>query len=414
MIFLDCRLKCSLKKLNLLLIPVLLLVVGLSFSACKKQRTGTGDGEGSSGETGAGGVENTEALSEEDYSEYEFYSSATDDASWVESLLAQIEEERIAEELRAMEESLQEYDEENEADDYYSEDEVEEQSEDSSEGASEETEAPEGDESDINEEEPEESVSEVEKFFQTEKSGTVKLQKNRELKFYEFDNEIFSQQKIDGKPVLIHSEGNSTTRYFYDEKYQLVKKETWNIPSVQNAELKKSESFEYFKDSSVVSAKTIKENGFYEKVNYNADGKLIKSERYAETEKKNYIVSRRKLSYNKDGKVLSDELTDYYYEKDNYEELEYSFVKKYTYAYNEGEIPPDFQYYENGILKMQNKYSAQKGTYTSRIFFEDGFSVKTYYEDEIRVKDIYYSGNKVLREKVYEKVEQEVEVEKAE
>ena len=112
--------------------------------------------------------------------------------------------------------------------------------------------------------------------------------------------------------------------------------------------------------------------------------------------------------------MLSDELTDYYYEKDNYEELEYSFVKKYTYAYNEGEILPDFQYYENGILKMQNKYSAQKGTYTSRIFFEDGFSVKTYYEDEIRVKDIYYSGNKVLREKVYEKVEQEVEVEKAE
>ena len=60
------------------------------------------------------------------------------------------------------------------------------------------------------------------------------------------------------------------------------------------------------------------------------------------------------------------------------------------------------QYSENGILKLRNKYSDQKGTYTSQVFFDDGFSVKTYYENNARVKEVYYSGNKVMREKIYE------------
>ena len=85
--------------------------------------------------------------------------------------------------------------------------------------------------------------------------------------------------------------------------------------------------------------------------------------------------------------------------------MDYSFAKKYTYSYNGDEIPPDFLYYENGVLKMQNKYSTTKGTYTSRIYFDDDFSVKTYYENELRVKDTYYSGNKILREKLYEERE---------
>ena len=58
---------------------------------------------------------------------------------------------------------------------------------------------------------------------------------------------------------------------------------------------------------------------------------------------------------------------------------------------------------ENDVLKMRNKYSSQKGNYTSQVFFEDDFSVKTYYIDEKKVKEVYYSGESVLRVKNYDK-----------
>ena len=59
--------------------------------------------------------ENNEAESSEDLEEkqliqlFDFYSPALDKGDWVEEVLAQVEEERIAEELSSMEESLAEY-----------------------------------------------------------------------------------------------------------------------------------------------------------------------------------------------------------------------------------------------------------------------------------------------------------------
>ena len=336
-----------------------------------------------------------EMAADEEYNQLlallDFYSPALDNGSWVEELLAHVEEERIAEELASMEESL--------------------------ESMSEETVPAEPSETEISEELPEETkeaeLSAVEKFFNEEKAGTVVHGKNSELKFYEFENEIFLPQRSDGKLVNVHVNGNSVDRYFYDEKYKLVKKESWNIPSVQSAALEKTENYEYFAESSVISKKTIETKTAVEKISYSQTSKILSSEKHAVTEDKNQILSKRKLGYDAEDRLCSDELTDYYYKDKDYKELDYSFTKKYIYNFNEGEIPPDFKYYENGVLKMQNKYSPQKGNYVSEIFFDETFSVKTYYENDVRVKDIFYSNGKVSREKIYEKKEtEEVEVEK--
>ena len=391
--------KAAAWKLPKLLFFILLLSLAgsLTFSCKKGQKENAADSQLQTE------VEE-ESEDQEDYSEYSFYSPATDNASWVEEALARIEEERIAEELRAMEESFSDYEEDDleyEEENQSSEEELNEET--SPEEGLEDSEAAEADTE--SEEKKEEEISEVEKFFQEEKKGQIKTEKNDYLKFFEFDDETFSQQRVNGKLILIHSSRNSVTRNFYNENYLLEKRESWNIGSAENASLQKTERFEYYKDSSLISSKKITEKDFTERVSYNAQGKPVKSERYAIAEDKERIVSKRNISYNSEGKILSDELTDYVYKGKDYSELDYSFVKKYTYSYNGDEIPPDFLYYENGVLKMQNKYSTTKGTYTSRIYFDDDFSVKTYYENELRVKDTYYSGNKILREKLYEERE---------
>ena len=130
---------------------------------------------------------------------------------------------------------------------------------------------------------------------------------------------------------------------------------------------------EYFPDSSVVAEKSITTKDSIENLTYSRAAKILTSEKYAVLEKSNQKLSSRKFSYNKEDQLISDELTEYFYKDKEYQEFDYSFTKKYDYTFNEGDIPPDFKYYENGVLKMLNKYSVIKGTYVSEIFFDKNF-----------------------------------------
>ena len=374
------------------IIPLFVILIFLcGIISCKKkaQNENLENQNAQIDQSGQTEVSETETESETD-SDFDFYSPACDNGEWVEELLARLEEERIADELSSMESSLSEY-------------QNEEMPE--AEKSEEETESSESTESTESEESSEPQLSEVEKFFNQEKADTIIHDKNNKLKFYEFENEIFEPQYQNGNLINIHANGNYIDRYFYNDNYQLVKKENWNIPSVQGAKLEKTEKYEYYPDSNVISKKTITTLESQENLTYSETSKILTSEKYAIVEEKNQITSKRKLSYDNEDRLISDSLTEYFYKDKEYKELDYSFTKKYDYAYNEGEIPPDFKYYENGVLKMLNKYSSEKGKYVSEIFFDKTFSVKTYYENDVRVKDIFYSGGKVTREKLYDKMD---------
>ena len=374
------------------IIPLFVLLIFLcGIISCKKkaQNENQENQNAQIEQPGQTEVSETETESETD-SDFDFYSPACDNGEWVEELLARLEEERIADELSSMENSLSKY-------------QNEEMPE--AEKSEEETESSESTESTESEESAEPQLSEVEKFFNQEKADTIIHDKNNKLKFYEFENEIFEPQYQNGNLINIHANGNYIDRYFYNDNYQLVKKENWNIPSVQGAKLEKTENYEYYPDSNVISKKTITTLESQENLTYSETSKILTSEKYAIAEEKNQITSKRKLSYDNEDRLISDSLTEYFYKDKEYKELDYSFTKKYDYAYNEGEIPPDFKYYENGVLKMLNKYSSEKGKYVSEIFFDKTFSVKTYYENDVRVKDVFYNGGKVTREKLYDKMD---------
>lgn len=350
-----------------------------------------------------GEAEESKNHNEELSFDIDLYNPALDDATWVESVFARIEEERIAEELRVMEESLEEY-QIDDASELIKADE-EESTMNSESESSEVSEMSD----ETNDSQAEETLSEIEKFFSEEKEEVTKTGKNDLLSFYEFDNEIFTSQDSEGNHILVHSMKEKVNRFFYDDEYKLIKKEVWNIPSASKAALEKTETYKYFENSKVVSEKEITGPYTVENVKYNNDGKTLSAEKYAVFEEKEHITEKRLFSYDDDGNLLSDELKEYFYKADDYEDLDYSFTKKYLYSYNDEGIPPDFKYFENGILKMHNKYSTEKGNFTSRIFFDEGLSVKSYYENNIRVRDVYYRNNSIIREKVYEEPEKSEE-----
>ncbi|MDY5818453.1 MAG: hypothetical protein SPK26_10540 [Treponema sp.] len=350
-----------------------------------------------------GEAEESKNHNEELSFDIDLYNPALDDATWVESVFARIEEERIAEELRVMEESLEEY-QIDDASELIKDDE-EESTMNSESESSEVSEMSD----ETNDSQAEETLSEIENFFSEEKEEVTKTGKNDLLSFYEFDNEIFTSQDSEGNHILVHSMKEKVNRFFYDDEYKLIKKEVWNIPSVFKAVLEKTETYKYFENSKVVSEKEITGPYTVENVKYSNDGKTLSAEKYAVFEDKEHITEKRLFSYDDDGNLLSDELKEYFYKADDYKNLDYSFTKKYLYSYNDEGIPPDFKYFENGILKMHNKYSTEKGNFTSRIFFDEGLSVKSYYENNIRVRDVYYRNNSIIREKVYEEPEKSEE-----
>lgn len=350
-----------------------------------------------------GETEESKNHNEELSFDIDLYNPALDDATWVESVFARIEEERIAEELRVMEESLEEY-QIDDASELIKADE-EESTMNSESESSEVSEMSD----ETNDSQAEETLSEIENFFSEEKEEVTKTGKNDLLSFYEFDNEIFTSQDSEGNHILVHSKKEKANRFFYDDEYKLIKKEVWNIPSVFKAVLEKTETYKYFENSKVVSEKEITGPYTVENVKYSNDGKTLSAEKYAVFEDKEHITEKRLFSYDDDGNLLSDELKEYFYKADDYKNLDYSFTKKYLYSYNDEGIPPDFKYFENGILKMHNKYSTEKGNFTSRIFFDEGLSVKSYYENNIRVRDVYYRNNSIIREKVYEEPEKSEE-----
>ena len=90
--------------------------------------------------------------------------------------------------------------------------------------------------------------------------------------------------------------------------------------------------------------------------------------------------------------ITKEEVTDYTGAKTS--------VKTELYYYKTEDMP-DYEYYEDGNLKISIVYSS-KTAYTKQIFFDEDFSVKTYYDEDKKIRDEYYNGDTFVREKIYE------------
>ncbi|MCR5188721.1 MAG: hypothetical protein K6C97_07270 [Treponema sp.] len=226
--------------------------------------------------------------------------------------------------------------------------------------------------------------------------------KNEELKFMEYGEELLIPQKTVDGYIIVHSSKTSLERNFYDLGYKLSKKEIWDYKDYASAKLIKSYSYQYLGDSFTIIKIILETTEDQTVFEYRDDGLLIAVSKYIFQEEEKYLSSERRLIYNQDNKISQDEVKEYSYSED-YKKCLDVFIKKYLYQYNEEGIPPDFEYLENDVLKMKNKYSGEKGTYTSQVFFNDNISVKSYYKNNFRVQDIYYHNKKVMRVRNYEK-----------
>lgn len=274
-------------------------------------------------------------------------------------------------------------------------------------------------ESNENENEKSDNLESEENGFteESQKNEFFLVDKDGKLSFYSIDDEIFLPQNEDNFTVLTSVNKKIITRSFYDEFGRFCKQEDWKNSTNDDVILLKEIFYEYEENNLSPIKKIIIEDNSKIEIEYDEkeNQKEIKkfyilknqeseneNENEDKVETKNILLSQTNYFYNSENKLESEITKDFSYSED-YNILKSTLEKKFLYFYkNQEEIPVDYDYFENGILRIRNLYTNIKGNYTSQVFFDENYSVKTYYENNLKTKDVYILNGLVVRENIYE------------
>lgn len=238
------------------------------------------------------------------------------------------------------------------------------------------------------------------------------------LKVMEFESEVFIPSVEQDSSVLIHYSNKIAERLFYDNLYRLTKKEYWQMDSVENARIKGKEIYSFEGDSKSPYEKRIESDSsvFVSKLDEN--GLVIRTEKY---EVKDSVTGKKPVqtttwTYDDKKRITSETLTQEGFTKKqvfNYAKTDGDVKPSRVKGKNEeseeavdeedstDDIPPDYEYYENGVLVTETEYT-KKGSYSTTIWFDSTNSVRTDYEDYVKVRDVYFSNGIERRVRTYE------------
>ena len=140
---------------------------------------------------------------------------------------------------------------------------------------------------------------------------------------------------------------------------------------------------------------------------FDENGLVIKSQKYVyintgedQKDKKEQIVNLTTWKYDDKNRILEEKATDYKYVEGKYTG-NLSKRQVFIYKNKEEDFPPDYEYYEDNVLRTKTEYT-EKDKYMTLIVFDEENSVKTYYENHIKVKDVFITNGVEKRVKVYE------------
>ena len=182
------------------------------------------------------------------------------------------------------------------------------------------------------------------------------------------------------------------------------------MESVQNAKIKLVEKYEYEGQSKNPVQKIIEADDtlFVSKLNEN--GLVIRTLKYEvpkqteEDSKKsdskkqsNKLISTTTWTYDQKNRITSETVS----EKSKVQKQVFIYDKIDKLGDNPDNIPPDYEYYENGVLRTKTEYKT-KGTYNTTIVFDSINTVRAEYENYIKVRDVYYVNGVQRRIKSYE------------
>ena len=137
--------------------------------------------------------------------------------------------------------------------------------------------------------------------------------------------------------------------------YRVIKKEHWSIGKLLDSKISKTELFEYYDDTLVSKSKTEITEAEKKVSVFNKNGFVEKIEEYSIFENQNYLISETNLSYDEKDRINEKTETKYIYDEE-YKMKPTVNTKRFVYHNKENEeLPADYEYFENDILKIISK-----------------------------------------------------------
>lgn len=217
------------------------------------------------------------------------------------------------------------------------------------------------------------------------------------LRLHLFETETLSLQFTGEGKVLVVSDGKSFSRKYYDSLSRLSKKENWTGgSSLGEIRLLSTENFDYAGDEVKPLYKTLEAGDSVQKITYGENGKISQVQNF----KEELLSSRTDFLYTDDGKIREQIYTEYEYSEKKTGKAFRTSVKRDVYDYSQDDFPPDYYYYENDRLCLKTVYSG-KNDWVSTMYFENGFTVESFWQNGRRFKDDYYLDGKLTRSRNY-------------
>lgn len=242
------------------------------------------------------------------------------------------------------------------------------------------------------------------------------LDSNARLRMLEFEDEVFVPEAGKDNTVLINKAGTRAVRTFYDSLYRVTEKEIWKIAGARDSSVERYETYSYKGDSfrphkisvstkgstviQVLNERGLTESSRTEKF---VTVKTKDPESGKETEKElSYVSSDIRWTFDEEDRITSENQRIYVYANENYEKAVSIRRKKQSYIYHkDSELPPDYEYYEDGKLRMRTRYTG-KETWTTEMKFDEGYSVVSNYTDGKKTLEEYFLDGKKIRSTAHE------------
>lgn len=106
-------------------------------------------------------------------------------------------------------------------------------------------------------------------------------------------------------------------------------------------------------------------------------------------------VRKRVRAYDGSGRVVSDERTEW-------NEGGGTTVYRTVYTFTDVSESPDFDYYEDGVLRVGRRHTSERA-WTERTEFDGGFSVVADYEDGFKAAESVMFGEMEVRRRTFER-----------
>ncbi len=229
-------------------------------------------------------------------------------------------------------------------------------------------------------------------------SELVFTDKDNEVRRFIYGDEQFFTDAFKSGHIMYSVADGKIKRKIYDSLYRLKKKEVFvNISNVNDISLEDETEF-FYEDEKEFP---------YKSYEYNKTKKTTVEILYTDFNKvKNIQECHYELEKSGEANsevLLKDKETDFEYDDENRlvrEDLvlfshkmnrhnrrmtDKTYIKR-LYIYHDDNISPDILYYENGNLRVKTLYADEK-SYTEFLYFDDGFTIETFYEDGLKIRE---------------------------